>query len=168
MRIISFSRSFVLAVFLAAGPVAAAGLTGRDAPDLTLPSPDGNNFSLSSLRGKVVYIDFWASWCGPCRKSFPWMASMQSKYGSRGLQVIGVNLDEARADAIAFLKETPASFAVAFDPKGVTPSAWGVQGMPTSYLVSRDGKVLFQHQGFTDGDRAELERRIQAALEGGK
>jgi cytochrome c biogenesis protein CcmG/thiol:disulfide interchange protein DsbE len=145
----------------------AEGLAGRDAPAFSLAARDGGQISLAQLKGKVVYLDFWASWCGPCRKSFPWMNALQSKLGSQGLQVVGVNLDEKSDDAARFLKENPAQFAVLLDPKGVTPGQYGIKGMPSSLLIGRDGKVIFEHSGFNEADRAELEKKIQTAL-GGK
>ncbi|WP_109017054.1 TlpA family protein disulfide reductase [Novimethylophilus kurashikiensis] len=147
---------------------AAESLTGREAPAFSLTSPNGGQVNLSQYKGKVVYLDFWASWCGPCRKSFPWMNAIQNKYASQGLQVIGVNLDENNGDAAKFLKEMPAQFAIAFDGKAATPALYGVKGMPSSFLIGRDGKVILEHSGFNDADRAELEKNIRAAVEGAK
>jgi peroxiredoxin len=145
---------------------AASNLEGRDAPGFSLPTREGKPVELKEFRGKVVYLDFWASWCGPCRKSFGWMNEVQAKYAAQGLQIIGVNLDEKTEDAARFLKETPAKFTLLFDQGGKLPTAYGVKGMPTSYLIGRDGKVIAEHVGFKDADRADLEKRIQAALEG--
>ena len=112
----------------------------------------------------MVYVDFWASWCGPCRQSFPWMNEMQAKYGPQGFQIVGVNVDLKNEDAKAFLAKTPARFAVAFDPAGATPRTFGIKGMPSSVLIGPDGKVLLEHSGFKEADRAELEAKIKAAL----
>jgi thiol-disulfide isomerase/thioredoxin/cytochrome c553 len=136
---------------------------GAPAPQFDLPGVEGA-VKLAKLQGKVVYVDFWASWCGPCRQSFPWMNEMQAKYGARGLQVVGVNVDANSADARQFLGTTPASFAIGFDPKGATPRSYGIKGMPSSVLIGTDGKVLLEHSGFRDADRAELESKIQSAL----
>ena len=122
----------------------------------------------SNTAGSVVYVDFWASWCGPCRQSFPWMNAMQDKYRSQGLQVIGVNVDAKSDDVKKFLAQNPAKFTVAFDANGLTPKSYGVKGMPTSFLVGRDGKVILQHQGFKEADRELLEKQIKAALEAKK
>lgn len=145
---------------------AASNVTGREAPGFSLPARDGKQLKLADFKGKVVYLDFWASWCGPCRKSFGWMNEAQAKYGAQGLQIIGVNLDEKEADAQNFLKETAAKFNVVFDQSGKLPSTYGVKGMPTSFLIGRDGKVIAEHVGFKDADRTALEARIQSALEG--
>ncbi len=143
---------------------AAALEVGTSAPEFELATQDGKTVRLSNLKGKIVYLDFWASWCGPCRASFPWMNDMQAKYGAQGLQVVGVNLDATPEDARKFLAQVPASFQIAYDPKGATPRAYGVKGMPTSLLIDRDGKVIFQHMGFNHGKRDELEQKIRQAL----
>lgn len=140
---------------------------GSPAPAFDLPGKDGQ-VQLAKYQGKLVYVDFWASWCGPCRQSFPWMNEMQARYGARGLQVIGVNLDAQSADARKFLAETPARFTIAFDPAGATPRAYGIKGMPSSVLIGPDGKVLYEHAGFKEADRGELEKVIQGALGGAK
>ena len=156
-------RSAILAAALSLSPPALALDKGTVAPAIELPSADGT-FKLSQYQGKVVYVDFWASWCGPCRQSFPWMNAMQAKYRAQGLQIVGINLDAKSADASKFLAETPAQFTVAFDPKGTTPRLYAVKGMPTSFLVGRDGKIISEHTGFHDGQRAELEKTLQQAL----
>lgn len=123
------------------------------------------SIKLSSYKGKLVYLDFWASWCGPCKQSFPWMNAMQDKYQAQGFEVIAVNLDANNEDAQKFLVTTPAKFTVAFDSKGQTPRQYGVKGMPTSYLINSDGKVIYQHMGFNAADREKLEQKIQSLLE---
>jgi cytochrome c biogenesis protein CcmG, thiol:disulfide interchange protein DsbE len=152
---------------VAAGLPLRAAEVGQPAPPFALPGRDGNT-SLAELRGKVVFLDFWASWCVPCRHSFPWMNQMHAKYASRGLQVLAINVDAKRADADAFLAKVPAQFAIAFDPQGHTPRAYGVKGMPTSVLIGTNGEVLHHHSGFRDDDKGPLEGRIVAALGGTK
>jgi len=158
-------RQRVLALCLTT--LAASGAwaieAGAPAPEVNLPGVK-DTISLAGLKGKVVYVDFWASWCGPCRQSFPWMNAMQAKYGAKGLQVVGVNLDAKRADADKFLGEVPASFAIAFDAQGDTPKRYAVKGMPTSVLIGADGKVLQVHNGFREDDRKALEDAIAGAL----
>ena len=134
------------------------------ASDFDLPGKQ-SNVKLSDSKGKLVYLDFWASWCGPCKQSFPWMNALQEKYRSKGLEVIAVNLDANNEDAQKFLATTPAKFTVAFDSKGRTPLQYGVKGMPTSYLISPDGKIIMQHMGFNAADRDMLEQKIQSLLE---
>jgi len=156
------SIAMLLAAALSAAPAWALE-KGAAAPQFDLQGVDGA-VKLAKLQGKVVYVDFWASWCGPCRQSFPWMNEMQAKYGAKGLQIIGVNVDANSADARQFLTTTPARFAIGFDPQGATPRSYGIKGMPSSVLIGPDGKVLLEHYGFRDTDRAELENKIQNAL----
>jgi len=134
-------------------PAPAIELAGRTAP-----------VNLSAYKGQVVYLDFWASWCGPCKQSFPWMNEMHTRYGNKGLHVLAVNVDQKTSDAQAFLADNPARFEVAFDASGHTPRAYAIKGMPTSVLIGPDGKVLMMHAGFKEEQRDELERQIKQAL----
>jgi thiol-disulfide isomerase/thioredoxin len=134
----------------------------RPAPAFSLPGTTGT-VALDSLRGRVVYLDFWASWCGPCRASFPWMATMQQRYAANGFTVVAVNLDKERRAAETFLARHPAGFPVAFDPAGRTAEAYGVSAMPMSFLIGRDGAILSTHAGFAPGKAGELEARIREA-----
>ena len=136
---------------------------GQAAPPVALAGREGA-VNLAAWKGKVVFIDFWASWCAPCRLSFPWLNEMQARYGARGLQVLAINVDRQRADADNFLAQVPARVAVAFDPQGDTPRRYAVKAMPSSVLVGADGKVIQQHAGFRDDDKAALEAAIVAAL----
>jgi thiol-disulfide isomerase/thioredoxin len=154
--------ALIASLALLAGPAHALDI-GQAVPDVDLPGASVGA-RLSELKGKLVYVDFWASWCAPCKQSFPWMNEMQRKYGARGLQVLAINVDARRSDADNFLAQSPPAFALAFDGKGEAPKRLGVKGMPTSVLVGADGKVLFVHQGFRMEDRAELEARLVAAL----
>ena len=126
---------------------------------------EGAPVDLAALKGKVVYVDFWASWCGPCRRSFPWMNDLQRRYGDRGLTIVGVNVDKRRPEADRFLGQVPASFTIVFDAAGVTPSAWGVAGMPSSYLIDTQGKVVAVETGFVDERKTVMEARIQRLLD---
>lgn len=153
---------FALALALPAPLLALA--PGDAAPALVLPTAQQGPIALDALRGKVVYVDFWASWCGPCKRSFPWMAEMQRRYGERGFTVLAVNVDKRRADADRFLQATPAGFPVVFDDSGRTPAAWQVKGMPSSYLVDHAGRILHVESGFRDEQRDAVEAKIRAAL----
>ena len=144
---VRFIPRWVLLTFVLLPTLAAA-----DAVDLT------------ALKGKVVYLDFWASWCVPCRQSFPWMSGLQRNLEKDGLVVVAVNLDQVRADADGFLAEFKPPFRVAFDPQGGLAERFHVQGMPTSVLIGRDGQTRLVHQGFRSRDREALEQQIRAAL----
>ena len=159
----STMRLAALCTAMLAAPAAWPLDTGAPAPELNLPGMT-EAVSLAALKGKVVYVDFWASWCGPCKQSFPWMNDIQARYQGQGLQVVGVNLDAKRDDADKFLAQTPARFTLAFDAKADSAKRFGVKGMPTSVLIGRDGKVLAVHNGFREEERTELEARIAAAL----
>jgi thiol-disulfide isomerase/thioredoxin len=149
--------------FLSASLPAQAIEQGANAPEFDVSGTNGN-VKLSALRGKLVYLDFWASWCGPCKRSFPWMNEMQKRYGAQGLQVVAVNLDAKHGDALDFLAATPATFTVGFDPAAGVARSYGVKGMPSSLLIGPDGRVIALHEGFNDNDRTELEGRIRANL----
>jgi cytochrome c biogenesis protein CcmG/thiol:disulfide interchange protein DsbE len=155
----------ILEIFLLCGIASScfALEAGQKAPNFSLDG-QGGGVALEGQAGKVVFVDFWASWCGPCRQSFPWLNEMQKTYGPKGFTVIGVNVDKKRDDAEKFLTETPANFAIAFDPSGKTPREWQVPGMPSSYLVGRDGRIRMIHPGFREVDRPELEARIKQAV----
>lgn len=155
------TAALTLAAVLAVNPAVAVE-AGQTAPGFTLPAMNGTTAKLADLRGKVVWVDFWASWCGPCRQSFPWMNGLMKRYPE--LQVVGINVDQKREDADRFLSKTPADFNIAFDTKGATPTAYGAKGMPSSYLIGKDGKVLLVHSGFTSADVPELEASIAKAL----
>ena len=133
------------------------------APAFDLPT-SGGTVSLDSLRGKVVYVDFWASWCGPCRQSFPWMKSLYERYADKGLVIVAINLDKDRDAAESFLEKYPAPFVVAFDPSGKTAKAFKVWGMPTSYIVGPTGAILATHPGFDPKHTALIESQIQQAF----
>jgi cytochrome c biogenesis protein CcmG, thiol:disulfide interchange protein DsbE len=159
-----FILSSVLACALTVFSMFSMALTvGEAAPAFELIG-DTALIKLSAFKGKVVYVDFWASWCGPCKQSFPWLNAMQSKYGAKGFQVVGVNVDAKTEEAKTFLNDVPAKFIVAYDDKGVTPKQFGIKGMPSSVLIDANGKVIYLHTGFRDSDKAQLEQSIQQAL----
>ncbi|HEX9163791.1 MAG TPA: TlpA disulfide reductase family protein [Thermoanaerobaculia bacterium] len=155
-------RRLLLFTFLSLTLTLSASATGP-APDFTLPARSGT-VSLHDLRGKVVYVDFWASWCGPCRQSFPWMSSMSEKYAKDGLVIVAVNLDKDVDAAGSFIQEYTPPFTIAFDPAGKTAEAFGVEAMPSSFIVSRTGKIMYAHQGFEQSKSKALEEKIKDAL----
>lgn len=158
----SLTKSFFLVIFSVASFYSAVA-SAEKAPSFSL-NGDNGTVSLKQLRGKVVYLDFWASWCVPCRKSFPWMNEIQQKYKSKGLVVVGINLDESKADAKNFLKQIPGNFTMAYDPDGKTPGKYNVEVMPTSYLIDRGGNLVHTHRGFKKSKADKVEAEIQALL----
>jgi thiol-disulfide isomerase/thioredoxin len=114
--------------------------------------------------GRVVYLDFWASWCAPCRQSFPWMQKMQGAYESQGFTVVAINVDQSHADAERFLKRFHSDFQVRFDPAGSLAEQYKVVGMPTSMLLDRHGAVRFTHVGFLPVDEQKYEQQIRELL----
>jgi len=149
--------------FMLAAP-AQAVRPGAPAPPFSLATAGGDRVALASLRGRVVYVDFWASWCAPCRRSFPWMNALQDRYGSAGLSIVGVNVDQRASDAARFLRDTPAKFAIVYDAPGATPAAYDVHSMPSSFLIDRQGVVVAVEEGFHDDRRLALEERIRALV----
>ena len=127
-------------------------------------APDSNELQLDTYEGKVVIVDFWASWCVPCRRSFPWMNEMVEKYADQGLVVIAVNLDRDRADADAFLAEVPANFEILFDPDASLAREYGVEAMPNSFVFGRDGELVARHLGFKVKKLEEYESALLEAL----
>jgi len=125
---------------------------------------DGKPVDISAYKGKVVMLDFWASWCAPCRKSFPWLNQMNTDKSAKGLVIIGVNVDEDNADAQHFLKQNPAVFKLIYDPEGEHASFYNIPGMPTSLIFDRNGKLVHQHSGFKNKNTTEYEQIIDEVL----
>jgi thiol-disulfide isomerase/thioredoxin len=123
-----------------------------------------STFDLTEFRGKVVVLDFWASWCVPCRRSFPWMNGMQEKYGRDGLVIVGVNMDSEPAEAAAFLRDTPAEFQIIHDPDGELAREHDVVAMPSSYVFDRNGVLVTRHLGFKVKRQHEYEAILVETL----
>ncbi len=160
-------RSTLLALVLLAFCAAAAHALedGDPAPRFSAPSlTGGGNVSLADHRGKVVYVDFWASWCGPCLKSLPLLEELQQEFGADAFQVVGVNLDQDPAKGRRFLRKISVSYPSAMDPKGAIPETFGLETMPTSYLLDRDGVIRHVHKGFRKSDLPGLREKIAALV----
>jgi thiol-disulfide isomerase/thioredoxin len=131
---------------------------------LTARADNEQSTNLDAYLGQVVLLDFWASWCGPCRRSFPWMNAMRSKYAAQGLAVVAVNLDKEPEAAEKFLQHYPAQFDILFDSSASLAHQFGVETMPTSYVLDSQGAVIYTHHGFTTKRAPQLERALVAAL----
>lgn len=136
-----------------------SAIVAAPAPDFRL-----NDTQLSQLKGKVVYLDFWASWCQPCRKSFPWMNHIADKYADQGLVVLAINLDKDRQLADQFLEKLPANFKVLFDPQGNVAQQYALPGMPTSYLIDKTGQLRIAHKGFFEQQQDRYEQELTVLL----
>lgn len=158
-------RRLVLSLLLALAPGAAdAARVGDPMPEFALPRADGRVLAAADLDGKVVLVDFWASWCAPCRKSFPFLGELQQRHADDGFVVLGINVDEERSEADRFLAAVPAEFEIVFDPEGATPEAFAVKAMPSSYLVGRDGRIVQVNLGFREQDKAGLASAVRELL----
>ncbi|MCZ6829187.1 MAG: TlpA disulfide reductase family protein [Gammaproteobacteria bacterium] len=168
---IATTAAQLLAVFfiLALAPGVQAGpiSSGQLAPAVDLPNlpVDGGHTSLASLQGKVVYLDFWASWCGPCRVSLPRLNTLRKELGEQGFEVLAINVDEFEEDALQFLQEFPVDYPVVWDNAGHSPQTFGILGMPTAFIIDRKGVVREIHQGFRKSDTAKIRARVVELLE---
>lgn len=151
--------SLLICIFLILPPQVYAD----PAPAFSAPT-DSGKLQLSELRGKVVYLDFWATWCPPCRKSFPWFNDMMARYKDQGLVIVAVNMDKDRSDVEKFLIKYPADFIIAYDPNGDIALDYDVKGMPSSYLINRMGDLSLSHMGFHEKDKDGLEAAIVELL----
>ena len=122
------------------------------------------NIDLSQYKGKIIYVDFWASWCGPCAKSFPFLNEMHEQLKGQGLQIVGVNLDENADDAKAFLAKYPANFEVKADVSKQCAKDFAVKAMPSSYIIDRKGVVHHVHLGFRPGEAQEIRVLVEKLL----
>jgi peroxiredoxin len=174
MSWLGFSAAIVLA---ALSMVAQAGCAADKesivrASQKKLPAPncsltsltDTQRYELSDIRAKVRYVDFWASWCGPCAQSFPFMNAMTQEFRERGLQIVGINVDEQADAARTFLQNHPADFRILADATGVCPKSFKVMGMPSSYLIDRNGVIRYVHIGFRPGETGELRKQVEKLL----
>jgi thiol-disulfide isomerase/thioredoxin len=153
------------ALILVAGAARAAD-EGQPAPAFSARSLNGDgNISLSSYRGKVVYLDFWASWCAPCQAALPALEELRKEFPADQFQVIAVNVDTDPEKALRLLAKHKIGYPSAADPEGVLPESFGLKTMPTSYLIDRTGVVRLVHPGFRSSDVAELRARIKTLVE---
>ena len=159
-------RGLVAALLVAASCGAHAVEPGAPLPDVAIPRLDesGATVRLASLRGKVVYVDFWASWCVPCRQSMPALDEMYRSMQGQGFTVVGVNKDVSRELARRFLDKVPVGFVLVMDAQDAAAKAFDVKAMPSGYLVDRKGVVRHVHRGFTDETAAQLRREVEALL----
>lgn len=131
------------------------------APDFTLESRQGENLRLRDFRGEVVMLNFWASWCGPCRQEMPLMDELYEQYKDLGFTILAVNVDEDRGEAHRFLDKVPVSYPILYDPESNVSEQYEVQAMPTTVMIDRDGNARFLHRGYQPGYEDDYEEQIR-------
>ena len=134
------------------------------APDFTLKSNQGENMRLEDQRGEVVMLNFWASWCGPCRQEMPLMNDIYEEYKDLGFTILAVNVDEDSADADRFLSAVPVDFPILYDSNSKVSEMYEVDAMPTTLLIDRDGNVRLHHRGYKPGDEVNYEKQVKALV----
>jgi peroxiredoxin len=144
----------------AASSVEAATVSGP-APDFTLKSQDGSNIKLSELRGQVVMVNFWASWCGPCRQEMPLLEQLYQRYQPMGFTLLGVNVEEDSSAANKVLKEIPVSFPILYDSRNSVSESYQVRAMPSTFLIDRDGNIRYLHKGYQPGYEQDYQQQIR-------
>ncbi|MDP2324650.1 MAG: TlpA disulfide reductase family protein [Gammaproteobacteria bacterium] len=155
--------SLLLAAALSIAPALAGEATGP-AAEFTLPSRTGELVSLSGLRGQVVLINFWATWCGPCRREMPLLEQIQKKYTPLGFTMLGVNVEEDTTMMSAFLKDVPVSFPILLDPANGVSKLYNVSAMPSTVIVDRKGNIRYIHQGYQPGDESRYQDMIRQLI----
>jgi peroxiredoxin len=163
-RIRRFPIAALAAAMIALALPAGSTVGSQPAPVFTLANRAGGEVSLAALKGKVVMINFWASWCGPCRQEFPALDQIYGKYKPMGFEMVGINVESEKADAEKFLGATPVSFPILFDPENKVSGSYGVSAMPTTFLVDRQGRLRWQHRAYKPGDEAKYIEQIRAML----
>jgi cytochrome c biogenesis protein CcmG, thiol:disulfide interchange protein DsbE len=128
-------------------------------------APESGAFDIARYHGRVVVVDFWASWCKPCRQSIPWLNEMRSRYGQKGLVIVGINVDAKRADAQRFLETTPIDFDIFFDTQGELAQRYSLKGMPSSLVFDRDGKLVATHIGFQEKNKDSREASLRQLID---
>ena len=152
----------LLLVGLAVASQTAVGAPPRAASDFTITGADGKPLKMSAFQGEVVLLNFWASWCGPCRQEMPILDRIHQRYKPLGFTVVGVNVDEERGPAAHMLQETPVSFPIGFDPRGIVSTVYGVDSMPSTVIIDRRGMVRYTHRGYQPGFEDQYIAQIKA------
>ncbi len=158
-----FFRAALVAALLAFS-VGLNAASQSPAPDFTLKSASGENIKLSELRGQVVLINFWASWCGPCRQEMPLLDELYQRYEPLGFTMLGVNVEKDSNDALRLLEESPVTFPILFDQENAVSKMYDVNAMPSTVLVDRDGNVRYLHHGYKPGYEDEYQRQVRALI----
>ena len=154
----------ILSLFIAiALPVNAGPITGK-APDFTLKSRDGKNLRLSDFRGQVVLLNFWASWCGPCRQEMPLLEDMYKRYKKLGFTILGVNVEEDTSKAKRYLSDISVSFPILYDSTNTVSKQYRVSAMPTTVIIDRNGNMRYLHHGYKPGYEKDYVKQIKQLI----
>ena len=163
MKMKNILVGLVFGVF-AATSLASSGLTGKTAPDFALKSSNGENLRLSEYRGDVVMVNFWATWCGPCRQEMPLLDELYSRYQRVGFSLLGVNIDDNSSKAMDMVSELGVSFPVLFDSRKEVSKLYEVEAMPVTVLIDREGTVRYVHHGYKPGYEDKYLDQIRSLL----
>lgn len=156
-KIISLGVAMLVGLF-------AVGVSAEPAPDFTLQSSTGENVRLAEQRGKVVMLNFWASWCGPCRQEMPLLDAMHKRYGPAGFQLYGVNVEEDNTDAKKMIKEMGVSLPVLYDPESKASTLYKVDAMPTTVMIDKKGQIRYVNRGYKPGDENKYRDQIRELI----
>jgi peroxiredoxin len=159
-RLVALGLTLLLSLPVAAGDIS----NGHPAPAFTLNARGGGTLSLSQLKGQVVLVNFWASWCGPCRQEMPLLEGIYKKYHKLGFTLIGVNVEPDAKAANAALEKTPVSFPILYDPESKVSQLYNVASMPSTVIIDRSGKVRLLHHGYKSGDENEYVDSVRALI----
>ena len=157
-RFIAFAGSVLLVWSASAGELSGV------APDFDLAARDGGRVALSDLEGQVVMVNFWATWCGPCREEMPHLEALYQRYGALGFTLLGVNVEEDSSGADEFLAETPVSFPILFDPNNNVSELYNVVAMPSTVLIDKSGNMRYIHHGYKPGYENDYQSQIRALI----
>jgi peroxiredoxin len=157
-RLLSFSLGIALMLSASAGELSGA------APNFDLAARDGGRVALADLEGQVVMVNFWATWCGPCREEMPHLEALYQRYSDLGFTLLGVNVEEDSSGADEFLAETPVSFPILFDPENQVSELYDVIAMPSTVLIDRSGNMRYIHHGYKPGYENDYQSQIRALL----
>ena len=160
----TISQLLLIAASVCIVAMAQAGEVQGKAPDFTLKSNSGKNIKLSEHRGEVVLLNFWASWCGPCRQEMPLLENLQDRYGSYGFTVMGVNVEEDSSKAKKMLRDVPVSFPILFDTENKASKLYKVSAMPSTVMIDRDGNMRYLHKGYKSGDEQEYAKWVKKLI----
>ncbi|MFQ5597585.1 MAG: TlpA family protein disulfide reductase [Nitrospiria bacterium] len=166
MKILESARNIfcvIILLFGSLGPVEATQVP-QTAADFTVKSLGGENIKLSEQRGRVVILNFWATWCAPCKKELPYFNELYGKYKHVGLEILGVNIDKTRSEAVRMTRTMGLDFPVLLDPSGTISGLYRIRSMPTTYIVAKDGTIRHIHWGFGPNEPARYEKEVRSLL----